>query len=321
MKLLKRILLSFLLLLVVSAAGGYAYFKNKFEAAPSQLRLASQPLTVPFLWKSNGSEPHAFQLVPVTLKGCPKTFYLQFDTGSPYTIFYQAKLESIQKKYGHATVPHLGNGQVLKDFSFQVGSLPVTASQLPVKAIGDGVINWTDTTGIEVIGTLGTDFIQDKVLVLDYKKNLFSVYDELPQNLAQGTQLLDFQFNSRRILLPGQINGEETALMFDSGSSAYELLTDKSTWQEMQNPNSAVDTAHVNSWGKTLTAFTTTTSAEARFGQVTLPLRKATYLEGMSTVNQLLTAFSGLGGMTGNKLFLGHTLVLDTKHQKFAVLP
>ncbi|AKQ46779.1 hypothetical protein TH63_15965 [Rufibacter radiotolerans] len=321
MKLLKRILLSFLLLLVVISAGGYVYFKNKFEVGPSQLRLVSQPLTVPFLWKSNGAEPHAFQLIPVTLHGCPKTFYLQFDTGSPYTIFYQAKLETIEKKYGPATVPQVANGQVLQNFSFQVGSLPLTASALPVKAIGDGAIDWADTTSIEVIGTLGTDFIQDKVLVLDYKKSLFSVYDQFPPNLARGIQLLDFQFNSRRILLPGQINGKETALMFDSGSSAYELLTDKSTWLEMQSPHSPVDTAYVNSWGKTITAFTTTTTAEARFGQVRLPLRKATYLEGMSLVNQLLTAFSGLGGMTGNKLFLGHTLVLDTRHQKFAVLP
>ncbi|WP_066829285.1 hypothetical protein [Rufibacter ruber] len=319
MKSAKRIGLSFLFLLVLSSVGGGFYFKAKFKPAANQLKVAAQPVTIPFTWFTSGNDPYAGLLLPVTLAGCPKTFYLQFDTGTPSTVFYKGKLEAIQQKGYALTLKQAGNQMNLVNTTFQVGGLPVTAPEVKVLAYGDSVISWNDASSVHIIGSLGTDFLEGRIITLDYQRMGLTVSDLLPASIP-ATAFQDFTFDSRRILLPSRINGEETDLLFDTGSSTYELLTNKSTWEEFAQPGQTIDTARVNSWGKTLTAYTTTTKATARFGAVQLPLKKATYMEGMGFMNSMLMRFSGLGGMTGNKLFLGHTLLLDMKQQKFAVL-
>ncbi|WP_210490165.1 hypothetical protein [Rufibacter aurantiacus] len=319
MKSLKRIGLTFLFLLVLGSVGGCFYFKAKFKPAANQLKVVPQSVSIPVTWAASGQDPYAYLLVPVTLAGCPKTFYLQFDTGAPSTLFYKGKMEAIQKKGFALTFGQTDDRLQLKEMTFTVGALPVTAQEVTVLAYGDSVIHWNDPSSIEVIGTLGTDFLEGHIVELDYQRMTLTLSDQLPNNLAPAS-LQPFTFDSRRILLPSRINGDETELLFDSGSSTYELLTDKATFESFAQPGQTQDAAQVNSWGKTLTAYTTTTNATVAFGPVQLPLRKATYLEGMSFMNTILMRFSGMGGMTGNKLFLGHTLLLDLKQMRFAVL-
>jgi hypothetical protein len=51
-----------------------------------------------------------------------------------------------------------------------------------------------------------------------------------------------------------------------------------------------------------------------------LPIKFATYIEGASDTQIQQMMKMGIGGMTGNKLFLNATLVLDTRNKKFGVL-
>jgi hypothetical protein len=59
---------------------------------------------------------------------------------------------------------------------------------------------------------------------------------------------------------------------------------------------------------------------ESKFGHEEIPLKEVTYIEGTSFIQNLLMYFSGMGGMIGNKLFMGKVLILDATNQKFAVL-
>lgn len=52
----------------------------------------------------------------------------------------------------------------------------------------------------------------------------------------------------------------------------------------------------------------------------TLPLHSVTYIEGASSAQVERMLKAGIGGMTGNKLFLHYVLILDTKNQQFGVL-
>ncbi|QHL87640.1 hypothetical protein GU926_09400 [Nibribacter ruber] len=320
MKLLKRLSLVFVVLFILSSVGGCFYFKKKFSPPANQLHMANQAHYIPFVWRGDANDTHAFLLVPVTLPGSSKKFYMQLDTGAPYSLFYQSKVEALQKKYGNYGLHQKENGTFLEDLKFNVGDLTVTASEIKVLANGTTGINWEDTTQVEVIGTLGSDFIENKVVAIDYSKGVIFWGDQLPKEIPASTPMLDFEFENRRVMLPSTINGKETKLMFDTGASAYELLTNQSTWKELADQGSRTDTTKVNSWGTTLTAFTVNTSKTATFGQTQIPIKQATYMEGMSFINTTLMRFSGMGGMTGNKLFLGTTLVLDTKHQKFAIV-
>jgi hypothetical protein len=116
------------------------------------------------------------------------------------------------------------------------------------------------------------------------------------------------------------LQGEPQELMFDSGSSAFALLTSQSNWQQMAQPAAAAQTTPVNSWGKTLTAHTVATAAAMQFGATAVPLGTVTYIEGMSFMQSTLTRFSGMGGMLGNAPFSQQTIILDVKNGRFGVV-
>jgi len=73
------------------------------DTTTSQLILPGEAFEVPFIWKGdsiNGQwEQHAAMLVPVKLEGCPKQFYMQFDLGAPYSVFYSNKLAAINSRH------------------------------------------------------------------------------------------------------------------------------------------------------------------------------------------------------------------------------
>ncbi|MCI0751309.1 MAG: hypothetical protein L0Y35_05690, partial [Flammeovirgaceae bacterium] len=124
----------------------------------------------------------------------------------------------------------------------------------------------------------------------------------LNDTLRNKAQLTSFKWKERRILLPTTINGEKTSLYFDTGTSAFELLTSKSIFERLIRHGAPIENYRVNSWGNTLQAFSALTDHRAEFVNVSIPLKKVTYIEGTSLVQNLLMRISGMGGMTGNKL-------------------
>jgi hypothetical protein len=172
-----------------------------------------------------------------------------------------------------------------------------------------------------IIGTVGTDFLDGRVVVIDYPKQVIVTGSEVPADLKKRvTDFPEFVYAGRRILLPATINRRRTILYFDSGSSAFELLTDKATCESMALLDAAPLRYAVSSWGRTMTANSFAVADSVVFGSQVVPLRQATYMEGASEAQvQQMKAF-GIGGMTGNKLFLQWALVLDTKQKKFGLV-
>lgn len=285
----------------------------------NQLTLSAGNHTLPLHWNGDTLagqwNPHAALLIPVTIPGCPHTFYMQFDTGSPYTLFYGNKLQAIHRKYPAITA--LRNiGDSLGNFLFKAGPLTITARQVPVRTFDSIAIDWKNNRMPIIIGTLGTDLIDNKVAVIDYPREQLHLSDSIPAAFQKGNTT-GFHFSMRRILLPAEVAGKKTILYFDSGSSAFELLTDKATCSKLAADTSLTVRYPVQSWGKTLTANTITTADSITLAGHTIPLRHATWIEGVSDtqVNQMMKM--GIGGMTGNKLFISNILVLDTRNKQF----
>ncbi|GAA4007234.1 hypothetical protein GCM10022408_18920 [Hymenobacter fastidiosus] len=76
----------------------------------------------------------------------------------------------------------------------------------------------------------------------------------------------------------------------------------------------------VNSWGKTLTSYTVATAEALHLGPATVPLQTVTYVEGTTVMQNLLTRFSGLGGMLGNEPFTTRTIIPDVRGSRFGVV-
>ncbi|HNP19534.1 MAG TPA: hypothetical protein PKL31_13940 [Fulvivirga sp.] len=316
MKILKITTITIFLFLLFLAIGSYFYLDKKFTPPPNYLSLSKTNDSIPITWLTNEANQRAALLLPIQIKGVRKQFYMQFDLGSHSTLFYSMAIESINKRNGEL-IP-IDSTNILKTFAFNLGEIMVSADQFRVIDYGEE-INWQDTTSLNIIGTIGADLIEHKPIVLDFK-NSYCILGKTAADFDPNLDLLDFKFEKRRVLLPAIINGEPTELLFDSGTSGFEFITDKKTWQQMAKPNTTEINYDVNSWGRTLTVHDIGSDNVIFFGKTGIGLNRVSYIESTSFIQNLLMRLSGMGGMIGNELFKEKVLILDCTNEKFVVV-
>ena len=323
MKLLFKVLLAVLIVLVVSAIGGYFYVRKQFQPPVNQLTVTQLPATSAFVWEADTTArptvPHAAMLVPVKLPGCARTCYMQFDTGAPYSVLYDKPLAALRAQYPATSTTLLPQADGVHNFRYAIGQGQAQARTIRVLHGGASQLP-ADSTAPFTIGTLGADVLADQVLVIDYARRQFNLYSSVPDSLLHRATFVPLGFDDRRVMLDMGVQGEPKQLLFDSGSSAFALLTSKSIWQELAQPAATAHTAGVNSWGRTFTSHTISTAASLQVGALAVPLRTVTYIEGMSWWQTLLMASSGMGGMLGNAPFVDHTVILDVPGKRFGLV-
>ncbi len=281
----------------------------------------SKKYSIPFTWLAdsvNGSiEPHAAMLIPVKLPHCSQQFYMQFDMGAPNTVFYKNKLRAISEKYPSFD-PLPDTAGSLQQMAITVGKNKISITQAYLLDFGEKTIDWFAGKK-EIIGTIGSDWLENRTVLINYPKQEIILNYTVPEKLQ--SRLTDFSYVQRNILIPVMIKGKKTILYFDSGSSAFALLTSKETALSMAVADAVASRYPVKSWGRTLYANSLVTADSVEMSQLKIPLHTVTYMEGASEeqVNRMLKL--GIGGMTGNKLFLHSGLVLDTKNKKFLLIP
>jgi len=292
-------------------------------AQSPELVLSGTGGSAPFQWQEarfgDRIEPHAALLLPVSVEGSPKTLYMQFDLGAPSTVLMKDKLDSLMDRLPGVTVGADGRVERL---SFAMGEVQAEARQVRVHDAGSSdPIRWDDPDRVDIIGTVGADLLRGRVLVIDYPAHRIQVGDAVPEALAARAQMQPFIFTPRGVILTGMaIDGEARNIMLDTGSSAFALLISRDEWLTMTDGGAGETRFGVNSWGRTLTAHVAPTRSVASFGDTVVPLGEAAYIEGVDEAQANAMRASGLGGMTGNKLFVDRILVLDAVRSAYAVV-
>lgn len=309
MKLFKKIAIISVTIIVLSLLGGYLYFQKKFTPPENYLNVSGTAENIPTRWISTNENSHAALLLPIKLNGIDKTFYMQLDSGSPITVFYKNSLESISEKFPNRI--KIDNKKNKISTGFKIGNMNVISSDFEVLNYGSK-IDFDNANAENIIGTIGTDLLEKRITVLAFKHNKCSFIEKIQEN-----NFIDFEFKKRKILIPAMVDNENLKLLYDSGTSGYELITTKETWEKYKSKTSAIKTEKGNSWGNTLAVFSASANKKIQFGNVPLPLSEVTYIEGTSKLQNFLMKQSGMQGMIGNKLFLNHTLILDCKNEKF----
>ncbi|MCI1188946.1 hypothetical protein MON38_16100 [Hymenobacter sp. DH14] len=320
MKVLAKILLAIFALFLLSGIGGYFYFRKKFQAPANQLVVSRLPAATSFAWEATKDLPHAALLVPISVPGCPRTCYLQFDTGAPYTLLKSNALAVLRAEYPATRATLSAQGDSVRNFQFGIGQGQVRARNIWVRPYASTAQLPANPNEPFVIGTLGTDVLDGRALIIDYARQRFVLASTAPDSLLRRATFVPMSFKERRVLLKVGLQGETKELMFDSGSSAFALLTSQDNWQQMAQPAATAQEVPVNSWGKTLTAHTVATAAAMQFGANTVPLGTVTYMDGTTFMQRTLTRFSGMGGMLGNAPFSQQTIILDAKNGRFGVV-
>lgn len=320
MKILKRILLIVLLLLLVSGVGGYFYFKNMWAAPPNELQVSKGVTALKCTWQASTFSKREALLLPVKLPDIDRTLYMQFDFGCPYSILYYKTAKSIQKKYPNFKLKRDAEDRKHAfEVSFSLGNLTVKAPKMRLRNYGKAV-NWNNPAEIIIIGTIGTDFLERKQVMVDFKNSLVNVFDKLPDNQHDKLQMIDFSFDERRIYLSGMLNNDQKKFMYDSGCSAYSLITDAKTWNTLKVPNTKSIVHQGNSWGHKLQVLTNPSKHQIGFGNVKVPLRTVTHVKGAPWTQKIMMRLSGMGGMIGNHIFKENTIYIDAKNEKFAII-
>lgn len=309
MKVFKKIATVFLIIIVLFLSGGYFYFQKKFTPPENYLKVSGIAENIPIKWISSDGNSHSALLLPIKVNGINQTFYMQFDSGSAITVFYKKSLESIAEKFHNQIKIDAANNFI--STAFTIGNMNVASNTFEVLNYGEK-INFDDPKAENIIGTIGTDLLEKRITILDFKNNQFSFIEKIKED-----DFTNFEFKKRKILIPSNIENEKLNLLYDSGSSGYELITTKEIWQQYRTKNSAVKTEKGNSWGNTLSIYSASAKKKIQFDKSTLKLSEVTYIEGTSDLQKFLMKRSGMQGMIGNKLFLSHKLILDCRNEKF----
>lgn len=310
MKTLKKILLGLLVLIVVSLIGGYFYFEKKFSPPENYLTVSGISGDIPILWEGDAENPYAALLLPVRIKGIDKPFFMQLDLGSPVTVFYENSLESVRALFPDKIPGSTKKGQIALDFSLQ--NMEVSSDAFETLDYGSKA-DFENPEVRNIIGTIGTDLVEKRIITLDFKNSRCSFSKTIEEH-----GFFKFEFKKRRILIPAMIGDESLKLMYDSGTSGYELIMNKDKWEKCK----ASDTIKIekgNSWGKMLTVMTAPSDQEIRFGNKILQLSEVTCIEGTSKAQNFLMRLSGMQGMIGNKLFLHRKVILDCRNQVYKI--
>jgi len=299
MKILKKIVLTFLVVLVLAAFAGYIYFDRKFTPDENYLAIENESGFIPLTWL--GKEKNVL-LLPIYFEGDSTSYYLQFDTGSPYTVFYSESIKNISQ---------ISVNEKIAKTSFYIGKTKVTSDKFKIYNQG----NNKDDLSLKIIGTIGADILEDRKTLINFKENYIAL--NLTKTPSQfQTKLFNLKFKKRKIIFQGLLKDKEESFLFDSGTSGYELLTNKEVWRDLKLPNSKIDIEKSQSWDKVLTTYTTNCNQKIQFQNQEITLNKVTYVEGFSQVQYAMMKFSGMTGMLGNKILLNNTLYFDFTKNK-----
>ncbi len=291
----------------------YTAHAQPATAAASGTIVTAPSYETPFVWESgltgNRRDEHNALLIPVTLPGSRQVVYMQLDTGSPVSMLYRNQLHRVLTA---------DTTQPINELTLQLGGQPIVLKKPTIIKQGGG--GEATSTAPLIIGTFGTDFLNQHVVQLDFPKQKLTMMDTVPASITRQVVWSPLLYERGNILLPARIRAKASLLYWDTGSSSFGLLTDRATWSSMAATDAVPDTYTVQSWGKPLTAHTIATPDSIQLGKRTLPIGYVSYIDGASDsqINRMMAL--GIGGMTGNQLFLHSTLLLDTRNRRYGFL-
>jgi hypothetical protein len=252
-------------------------------------------------------------LVPVQLEGKSAKILVQLDLGADLTQFDAAPYEQL---FGKGTAPRdkpkkmpftgTFGGARVQNYLFDV--LPGGGE----KSSGDEPV---------LLGTLGADFFQKRILLLDFIGQRIRILDEdgrLPETLENRATFVPLTVRDGRLFVPLSINGkEEGGFFYDTGSSLFTITTTRAKWQEItgrtgNEPDNEV--WRVPSWGREAVMVGARTKGEVRVGNARLehPLAffESSGLENLNAVS-----------LFGNALFFGRfSVIVDIPGKRFGLI-
>ena len=138
--------------------------------------------------------------------------------------------------------------------------------------------------------------------------------------MTDDSEFVSFDFTGRRFMLPCEIDGKKHELFYDSGSSAFGLITIKKRYLKYSNKEDREISYNANRHGDPIPVKHKPTNEMMKIGGLELSLQRVCYVDMYSNVQGLITPFTRIGGWLGNKPFENNSLIFDVKNEMFVVV-
>lgn len=263
-------------------------------------------------------------LVPVRAK-----LVAQFDLGSDATMLYENAL----RNYFPSRAQLYAAVDTTRPSTFDTGvrNYPTTGLPLtfgpsrvarPVLAAhsGDEVPRdslWTKTD--KLVGTIGSDLLAGRVLVIDYPRRRMCVLDSVDAYWRARTTFVAGRVVHHRLQIPLTVRRRTYWAVFDTGASLFPLSTDEATWRTLVGPGAApTDTLPVSSWGKEVPFYGAPLRDTVYLGPLALPPAQAWFTR--DARHLAFAKAEQLDAITGNAFFTEKIVILDFKHSRLGVV-
>jgi hypothetical protein len=259
-------------------------------------------------------------IIPLKIEGLPHNFYMQFDTGAYDSFIYGNNLKSLRAIGLDIKEVVKDDVRYVESLDFILGGNHIKASMIKIYPNYGHFFGKNDTISRIGIGTIGSDFIVDRITAIDFKNKTIQTYNERPEWMASLPSFKAFDFPGRRIMLPVTLNNKDYEFLYDSGCSAFGLITIKSRFDKYTEESTKQIDYDAKAWEGSIPIRSKTTDKLFSIGGANLKLKRVSFVDMYSITQPLIAPFTRVGGWLGNQPFTESTLILDTKTEDFIVI-
>jgi hypothetical protein len=186
--------------------------------------------------------------VPARFEGLSSAGVMQLDLGSDQTVLYGKPYESLsaQSRAARTDDNFAGYKTNVATFSGSIVGCNFADANLPIlQNFGDEPASGKPAN----LGTIGTDFFENRILIIDFVQGRVAVLNsdvQLPQTLLERARFVPLIYKRGQIYVGLAINGRNTAYMYDTGSDSFPLLTSRADWQALTGLNG--DESGLTTW-------------------------------------------------------------------------
>lgn len=278
-----------------------------------------------FVWAEStiGDEYYnkAAILVPFRFNGIEEEYYLQLDTGAS-SVLYGNSFYDIEPNYRVKKV---------KDKRPSIVSIDGTLSNYEFAYRDFGLLQDYGATLEELkvaeyklIGSLGLDFFKNRILIIDFSEEKFAIFNnqnDVPRNIKKNSGFLDMKYKNDKIYLMSKIAGKDLSLIYDTGSSIFDIIATKEIWTSLTNVKSVKDIKllEIPSWGAIVQLKGARSESDWEIGDVTIE-KPLIFYEPSGLENFNFKSIQA-DGLLGNAIFYdNHIITIDLINKKFGIM-
>ena len=130
-------------------------------------------------------------------------FYMQFDTGSPFSFIYEHQLHTLRTLGLNIKEVVKDEERYIEELNFIMDENHIKASMIKIYPNYGHSFDKNDTISRIGIGSIGSDFIANRITAIDFKNQKIQLFQERPDWMRQLPPFKPFDFTPRRrIMLP-----------------------------------------------------------------------------------------------------------------------